>query len=182
MNGRRKRDPKSRPRRTTAPSPCQQRCRAKSRRAHDGFPRPALLCHIASMGSGDKRPGAERPNSTDPDRRRSAIGKVVPSEDLIVVRYFRYRYREAYISQGPLRLRASSGLMILPGRSCRSEPETTCRQSVGAYQSNPQPRRTQLAQPDHAFNFRNRSPFPERSFKSKQGKSGHGACGTGRRF
>jgi hypothetical protein len=41
------------------------------------------------------------------------------------------------LPRGPLHLRASSGLRILPGGSCRSEPETRCRQRVGAYQSNP---------------------------------------------
>ena len=72
-NGRRTRDLKSRPRRTTAPSQCQQQCRAKSSRAPDGFPRPALLClpYCQHGMPGISRRGAERPNPTGP--RSAAI-------------------------------------------------------------------------------------------------------------
>ncbi len=75
---------------------------------------PGASVPYCQMGSGDKPPGRSDRTRLDPDRRRSAIGKE-PCGDLIVVGYFRYRYREAYISLGPLHLGASSGLAILPG-------------------------------------------------------------------
>jgi hypothetical protein len=103
------------------------------------FPARRSCAILPAWDPGISCRGAERPKSAAISDRQAAFRGPHCGG------YFRYRYREAYISPGS----APPPCVFRPpdftGGKRRSEPETRFRQRVGAYQSNPQPRRTQFA-------------------------------------